>query len=301
MVGDMEPLASILSGRASAASPSDGSPLSYASIPVPLELIEMDIREIIPKNLARLLYLRMRANPLTGLWETTTQDIADLLILERVTIQTLLRQGAQHGFIHVVYRRARLGYTSVYFGGFPQPAHIELGMAPLRWDKNDVPSVVPAATERRPAPRILGDGKPRTAPAEDVTRGESAALDTRKRNLLPNTNSESNESTRRVNIFSNDSNEFVRDAAVENTPLQDKLVPVSAFNPSNRDEETVRDLAAGLGEKYVNSFFSLSLRFGLKALQRTCGIAHGKLRDRRHPLREKPGAYVQWLLENGKC
>ena len=80
-----------------------------------------------------------------------------------------------------------------------------------------------------------------------------------------------------------------------------KLTEVENFIPTTHDESVIHDLATTLGEQYMNSFLALRRKYGLARLQRACGLAQDKSRDARFPLRQPPGAYVRWLLQNGKC
>ena len=79
------------------------------------------------------------------------------------------------------------------------------------------------------------------------------------------------------------------------------LIPTETFKPRHFEEAVVQNLARKLGEQYLNSFLALWRVHGLKKLEKACGLAEDKKNELRFPLRKSPGAYVRWLLQNGKC
>jgi hypothetical protein len=312
MVGGMEPLgASALRRAADARSGDDLAAFNHAFLPFPAELADMIRRKAISPNLGRLLSFRIFADPRTGVWETTMRDIMDLLILGRSACQKLVHRGMRDNYIHARFPRLRTVRTIIHNGGFPLPAHIKLGLPRLRWDTDvAVRRVLALGVENSVVPRPFGESQPQSDTAGTEPGDMDRGLDTKNPTVVPNTNSGvvreiylSNESNER-NESTKKTNERTQHAAGsgDHPKAARDYVPVHAFTPDNDDEETVRDLAVGLGEKTINNFLSLYLTYGLARLRNACRMTHDRLRGRtKPPLREKPGAYVQWLLKTGRC
>jgi len=199
-----------------------------------------------------------------------------------------------------------------FFGGFPQPLHQKLGLPPLRWDSD----FTDPGTEK-------GQHIESSTPVENSagrqdsrsTKRKIWSADSGEGTVPPPTNNErtNNEPTNhndQEELLLNEPNERNEQdeprERPENDPVEKpeervRFTRVIDFTPRSEAESIVQALAAGLNERFINSFLALEHQYGLPRLQRACGLAHHKLRDRKHPLRQRPGAYVRWLLQNGKC
>jgi hypothetical protein len=107
---------------------------SYAFIPYPVELADFERRGLLPRATTRILGLRRFADPVTGEWVTTTEEVTDLVGSGRSTAQKHLRWLEAEGFLHLSHVRSRTVQLAVSFGGFTQPPYRAVGKPPLRWD-----------------------------------------------------------------------------------------------------------------------------------------------------------------------
>ena len=259
-------------------------PITYPFVPFPTELASLEKRQVYPPAHFRVLALRRFAQPVTGEWITSTEEVARLIRSDRSTAQKSLRELEHAHFIHLRHLRSSTVQLQIYFGGFAQPGYRSEGLAPLRWDADftaDPSRRAPSNPQRRgPAHSAQ---HPESGSAEHQYEVESEALGT-----APRTKNE--DTTIRLDDFSTSS------------PVDNKgMLPVMGFVPQINDESIVQELARKLGEKYMNNFLSMRRRYGLNRLEKACVLALEKLRDVKHPFRKRPGAYVQWLLVNGIC
>ena len=269
---------------ASAETAASVSVVPYAFIPFPAELAEMERKRLLPPAHLRILRLRRFADPETGQFITSTKEVAALIGADRSTAQKGLRAMEAAHFLHLGHVRSRTTTLVITFGGFPHPLYTGDGKPPLRWDLAGTPreagSAHSPAQWHRPS-HTPGDSnhgleKPRSAISTPPvgTRGSYNETDTEQRDR----------SSFSVSLLGSG-----------------KLKSVDDFSPQSHDESVIHDLAKRLGEPYMNSFLALRRKYGLARLQRACGIAQDKRDDAYYPLRQSPGAYVRWLLQNGKC
>lgn len=258
----------------------------YPFIPYPVELAEMERRRALPAMLLRLLALRRFAHPLTGEWITTTREVAQLIGADRTTAQKVLRTAERAQYMHIRDARTRRVHRVITFGGFSDPEYRSEGKPPLRWDTaNGTPSAQPTA-QSSVRPHTAPEANPGFEEPKSASAGASVGT-------VPVTNNERRVRSNKYNY------EYEHDD--EHEDGRSRLLPVENFQPQSHDESVIQELAQRLGEQYMNSFLALRRTYGLAPLQRACGLARDKLQDTQYPLRERPGAYVRWLLRNGKC
>jgi len=256
----------------------------YPFIPYPIELVEMERKGTMRPAHIRILALRRFADPQTGQFITSTKEVAELTGSDRSTAQKGLRAMEKAHFLHLRHARSRTTTLLITFGGFPQPLYGDDGKPPLRWDLSGtayVPGVAQSPAQcqpprHTPAQEHHGLGKPQNALSTPPvgTGGSYNETDTEHRDR----------SSFSVSLLGSG-----------------KLKSVDDFSPQSHDESMIHDLAKRLGEPYMNSFLALRRKYGLARLQRACGLAQDKRDDVYYPLRQSPGAYVRWLLQNGKC
>jgi hypothetical protein len=278
-------------------------PVLYPTVPYPVELAEMERCSDLPRTQLQILALRRLAHPVTGLWITSTEEVAERVGVDRSTAQKHLAALARTGFLHMTYLRSSTVRRAIWFGGFPEPGYRDKGWPPLRFDPVD------STSERTESAQPKTQRHPPLHTAPDSTRG-SAKPKTGQTSEPPHT-----EDTRRTNndivndrVFNNDDQRF-RDNdnnsdgsfSVPRYAIGRGLIPVGQFQPRSYAEIRVKDFARRLGERHVNSFLELARRYGLERLEQACRTAQAKTHDSMYPLRENPGAYVRWLLQNGKC
>lgn len=290
-----------------------------AFLPWPVELVDLERRQALSPVRLGVLMLRRFADPETGLWETSTQGVADLLHVGRSTAQKNLRWLEQHQYLHLRDLRGRTVRRQMLFGGFSHPEHTKLGLPPLRWDAD----FTPAETKRGDDPELstpVEYSARKTDSGSEKPRSETRA--TSERTVPPRTYNEprtnhdhhepqTHEPEKGIsnpNVTNeprtNEPNERSESAdgdLVDNAPQGATLTPVATFQPRRYEHFRVKEFARKLGEEYINSFLALERRHGIKRFERACRMAQVKLQDRTFPLRQKPGAYVRWLLQNGHC
>jgi hypothetical protein len=121
-------------------SASGGPSVRYPFVPYPVELADMERRRVIPEPQLRILALRRFADPATGNWETTTEEIVRFIRAGRSTAQKALRQLEQAQYVHLRDVRGRTVRRVVSFGGFPAPTYPTERKPALRWDEKIVAS-----------------------------------------------------------------------------------------------------------------------------------------------------------------
>lgn len=307
----MEPLAATIRRRlptpSAESQPADapavsGCAATYAYVRYPVELAEWELGNVLSPNMRKLLALRRFAHSDTGVWETTTIAVKDLLHCGRSTAQKLLRRAEKRGFIHVRHIRGTVIRLILYFGGFPRPEHVSLGLPPLRWDPNFTePGTGRAQQERNPQAvensATTGDrGLPKPNSDTAITPPGTVRPTNNERNERTN-NELTNDEVRLLKNEQFVNERFVATPALDKSKTKTSYTRAADFVPRNAEEETVKHLAALLGERYINPFLGAYYDYGLRALQEECGIALGKMRDKKHPLRGSPGRYVMWRLK----
>lgn len=262
-------------------------PLGYTFVPYPVELAEMEQAGALPPSQLKILTLRRFANPMTGEWITATKEVAQLAGVDRSTAHKAVRhlEGAQ--LLHMRHLRSRTVDLVLYYGGFAEPEHQKEGLPPLRWDANFTATVTtPASRTSQSGPvshtaswPVPGSTKP--GYQRSWALGGTAAKDVKNIRKIRNSNNEP--------------------ISTGGYPQRRYWIPVADFMPEMHDEAVVQELARKMQEDYINNFLELRRRFGLSRLERACALALDKMLDRANPLRGRPGAYVRWLLMNGKC
>ncbi len=311
----MEPLAATIRRRlptpSAESQPADapavsGCAATYAYVRYPVELAEWELGNVLSPNMRKLLALRRFAHSDTGVWETTTIAVKDLLHCGRSTAQKLIRAAEQRGFIRVRHIRGTVVRLVIYFGGFPRPEHMSLGLPPLLWDPGFAGRST--ATEQQKSNPQPGENSAAGADHGLPKRNSQEGIPSQGTVRLPNTELTNNEPTNselpndneRVRVLKNEqlvNERFVATAAVEKPTRRRSYTRVADFEPRNAEEQIVKDLAAGLGERYINPFLGACYDYGRRALQEECGLTYGKMRDKKHPLRGRPGRYVMWRLK----
>lgn len=262
-------------------------PITYIFVPFPVELADLERRQSLPPAELHILALRRFANPITGEWLTSTQEVARLLRVDRSTAQKSLRSVEDRHFIHVRHLRSRTVQLQIYFGGFAQPGYRQEGMSPLRWDADfTADGAVPAHGWSQSYASTHSAGSQDSGSTEPTYVPDPEALGT-----LPKTKNVKEEK------------EDIRSKQLSPGGLGENsgLSPVSTFVPQIHDESVVQELARKLAEPYMNNFLALRRQYGLSRLERACVLAQDKLHDTKHPFRKRPGAYVRWLLNSGVC
>lgn len=122
----------------------------YMCVPYPVDLARMELRHRLPPAQIRILMLRRFADPVTGEWETTTEEIARMTRLSRSAVQKALSALERARWIHARHVRTRTFRLIICFGGFADPPYLKEGKSPLVWD-NGFPG-----SERRAQPTSLG-------------------------------------------------------------------------------------------------------------------------------------------------
>ncbi len=271
-------------------------------IPYPVELVGLERSEALPQTQIRVLMLRRFADPTTGVWESSTKEIARMLHCGRSSVQKILRKSERERYVHIRDHRGRTVRRSLHFGGFPQPLHKKLGLPPLRWDADFTEAGTETVQPRESStPVENSDGRQdsgsikRKNESPDAGEGTVPTPTNSER-----TNDEPTNHNDHEKLILNETNE-TNERNEQRAAKKAAFTRVADFEPRSEVESIVQALAAGLDERFINSFLALQHEYGLPRLQRACGLAHHKLRDRKHPLRKRPGAYVRWLLQNGQC
>lgn len=289
--GQAAPLGYVLKKRAPAPSPPVSAvpptppppvpaprTLGYPFVPYPKELVEMERKHELSPTQVRILLLRRFADPTTGQWITSTKEVARLIDADRSTAHKGLRALQKALCLHLRQIRSRTTQLVVWFGGFMQQDYVDEGLPPLRWDRSGT-----LPTQGSAQSGALSGTPPHTPGLSDS--GSTEPSSGMVGEIGGTATSKSNGRDIRNNEYTNGAN----------------LTLVDKFVPQSHDESVVHDLAKKLGEPYMNSFLKLRRTYGLGRLQRACGLALDKAQDTKYPLRERPGAYVAWLLQNGRC
>ena len=258
--------------------------LGYTFVPYPAELAEIERQHLLPPTHVRILALRRFANPTTGEFSTTMKEIARLIGVDRSTVHKALRTLEKSQFLHIRRIRSRTVHLVVCFGGFVEPEYLKEGDVSLRWDNRSTP---PRTVRALCAPQKTT--VPHTAESAVIGSGS------------PNSASHSEIDRTAPRIENRDIRNYEYSLSLRTTTGGAQLVPVDKFVPQSSDEMVVQELAMKLGEAYINSFLALRRTYSLARLERACGIALDKRREPDFPLQNPPGAFVRWLLQNGKC
>ena len=259
-------------------------PLGYTFVPYPAELAEIERRSLLPTTQVRILALRRFANPTTGKFSTTMKEIARLVGADRSTVHRALRVLEKSQYVHIRRIRSRTVHVVVSFGGFVAPEYLKEGDPLLQWDSRNTPLHTVRALCTPQSASV-----PHTAEVAEIGSGSPNSAD----------HGEADRTVPRIENRDIRNNEYSLSLRTANGGAQ--LVPVDKFAPESSDEMVVQELAMKLGETYINSFLALRRAYGLHRLERACGIALDKRREPHFPLQNPPGAYVRWLLKNGKC
>lgn len=258
--------------------------LKYSFVPFPVELAELERRALLPPAQIKLLMLRRFANPISGVWITSTRDVALLIGVDRSTAQKSLRILEQAQFLHMQHLRGPTVQLVLSFGGFSEPIHRRQGKMPLHWDAEFTGSApVPAHSSSQYA-TSWHTGSERNS---GLMKPGSAVFPNPSGTALRDIDQENKDKIRSKENFSTEK--------PETNPL---LVPVETFQPQSHDESVVHELACKLGEKYLNSFLSMRRLYGLARLEKACALAQDKLHDIRFPFLPAGHRLRQWLLKN---
>ena len=279
--------------------------VTYDHIRYPVDLVELEKRDALPPTLLKLLTFLRFADPRTGAWETTTLEVAKLLHSGRSTAQKTIRSAEQRGYIHVRHDRGRTVRLTIVFGGFPVPEHLKLGLAPLRWDREFTePSTVTEQQKSNPQPvensaagpdQVLPKPNPAASPTSQGTVPQTNNVHNVRTNDV-RTNDDERDRLLKNEQFVNE--RFVATTAVDKPKTRKSYTPVADFVPRDAEEETVKHLAALLGERWINPFLWAYKELGLRTLQEDCGAALGLMRAGK--LRGRPGQYVMDRVKRRK-
>jgi hypothetical protein len=263
-----------------------GRPITYTFVPFPTELASLEKRQAFPPAHFRVLALRRFAQPVTGEWITSTEEVSRLIRSDRSTAQKSLRELEHAHFIHLRHLRSSTVQLLIYFGGFAQPGYRSEGLAPLRWDAD------------------FTDDPTDPAPGDSQSRGSSHSADYAETGSTEPRYVPDPESLGTVPRMKNEKTKDIRsssDLSTAESGEKSGLLSVFAYRPQMHDESVVQELARKMGEKYMNSFLAMRRQYGLNRLEKACALAQDKLLNPMHPFRKRPGAYVRWLLTNGIC
>lgn len=266
--------------------PQSARSLGYSFVPYPEELAALERAGTLPPSQLRVLTLRRFANPMTGEWFTTTQEVAVLIGTDRSTAQKALRLLERAQYLHIRHLRSHTVELVVYFGGFAEPEHVKEGLAPLRWDSN---STV--------AGTVNAHGSPQSGPPSHSSGSRTIGSTVPRVDSNPHDLGTPPKNMRQEEIRDGNKGSF----STAGYPQNARWRRVQDFIPDMHDEAVVQELARKMGEEYINNFLDLRRLFGLRRLEHACALALDRMLNRANPLRARPGAYVRWLLTNGKC
>ena len=268
--------------------PNRRRPLNFTFVPFPTALVDLELRQILPPVQLRVLHLRRFAHPVNGEWLSSTLEVAELVGCDRSTAHKALWSLCAARYLHIRYHRSSTVQLILHFGGFAHPGYLAEGKPLLIWDG---PGTVPDAGFEHL-------GSQRGIRWHSADRQENGSNE----RGMPVLHTPAGTGPRNIK---EEKEEFAVRYSKDFSPGLGKTpasyLLVESFQPSSHDESVVQELARKMGEKYMNGFLQLRRTYGRNRLEKACTLAADKRFDKKAPLRGRPGAYVRWLLESGKC